>query len=38
LALSDTGESKPFEAILHVKVEHGVPVSTELVAVHERTQ
>lgn len=38
LALADTGESKPFEAVLHVKVEHGVPVSTELVAVHERTQ
>ncbi len=38
LALADTGESKPFEALLHVKVEHGVPVSTDLVAVHERVQ
>ncbi len=38
LALNDTGESKPFEAVLHVKVEHGVPVSTELVAVHERVE
>ena len=38
LALADNGESKPFEALLHVKVEHGVPVSTDLVAVHERAQ
>jgi hypothetical protein len=28
---------KPFEAVLREKVERGVPVSTQLVAVHERT-
>ncbi len=36
LSSSPTGEVKPFEAVLHEKIEHGVPVGTELVAVHER--
>jgi hypothetical protein len=27
------GELKPFEALLHVKVTHGVPVTADLVAV-----
>jgi hypothetical protein len=37
LSLAPTGEPKPFEAVLHVKVERGVPVNTELVALRERT-
>jgi hypothetical protein len=37
LSLAPTGEPKPFEAVLHVKVERGVPVDTELVALRERT-
>ena len=36
LSSSPAGEVKPFEAVLHEKIEHGVPVGTELVAVHER--
>ena len=36
LALAPTGEPKPFEAVLHVKVERGVPVGSELVALRER--
>jgi len=36
LSLAPSGEPKPFEAVLHVKVERGVPVSTELVALRER--
>jgi hypothetical protein len=37
LSSSPTGNVKPFEAVLREKVERGVPVSTQLVAVHERT-
>lgn len=33
LAVSDSAELKPFEALLHVKVAKGVPVESELVAV-----
>ena len=36
LSVSDSGEIKPFEAVLHVKVIRGVPVETELVAVRKR--
>jgi len=36
LSVSDTGEAKPFEALVHVKIEKGVPVSTDLVALRER--
>jgi hypothetical protein len=37
LSVSKTGELKPFEALLRVKVTHGVPVNTELVALRERS-
>jgi hypothetical protein len=37
LSVAPTGEPKPFEAVLHVKVERGVPVDTQLVALRERT-
>ena len=33
LPVSKSGEVKPFEALVHVKVTHGVPVSEELVTV-----
>jgi hypothetical protein len=36
LSTSSTGDVKPFEAVLREKVERGVPVSTELVAIRER--
>ena len=36
LGVSKAGEMKPFEALLHVKVTHGVPVITDLVAVRKR--
>ena len=36
LALSSSGEAKPFEALIHVKIEKGVPVGTDLVALRER--
>ena len=36
LGVSKAGEIKPFEALLHVKVTHGVPVITDLVAVRKR--
>jgi hypothetical protein len=36
LGVSKDGEIKPFEALLHVKVTHGVPVITDLVAVRVR--
>lgn len=35
LSVSKTGELKPFEALLRVKVKHGVPVETELVALRK---
>jgi hypothetical protein len=33
LPMTRTGDLKPFEALLHVKVAHGVPVTADLVAV-----
>jgi hypothetical protein len=33
LQVSETGELKPFEVVLHVKVTRGVPVETEIVAL-----
>lgn len=36
LAISESGEIKPFEAVLHVKVIRGVPVEPELVALRKR--
>lgn len=38
LSVSATGEMKPFEAVLHVKVARGVPVGTELVALRRDSQ
>jgi hypothetical protein len=38
LSISQTNELKPFEAVIHVKVERGVPVAPELVALRERTR
>jgi hypothetical protein len=35
LSIEKNGEVKPFEALLRVKVTHGVPVETELVAVRQ---
>jgi hypothetical protein len=37
LPVSDNGRLKPFEAVIRVKVTRGVPVSTELVALHSGT-
>jgi hypothetical protein len=37
LAVSKTGELKPFEALLRVKVTRGVPMEAELVALRKRT-
>jgi hypothetical protein len=37
LGVSKTTDLKPFEALLHVKVAHGVPVITDLVAVRKRS-
>lgn len=36
LKVSKPGDLKPFEALLHVKIVHGVPVTTDLVAVRNR--
>jgi hypothetical protein len=36
LKVAKPGELKPFEALLHVKIVHGVPVVTELVSVRNR--
>ena len=33
LSVSDSGEIKPFEALLHVKIAKGVPVETNLVSL-----
>jgi hypothetical protein len=38
LSVSDNGEMKPFEAVLHVKVARGVPVGSQLVALREVAQ
>jgi hypothetical protein len=35
LSVSESGDLKPFEAILHVKVTRGVPVETQLVALRK---
>ena len=35
LGVSKVADMKPFEALLHVKVTHGVPVITDLVAVRK---
>lgn len=35
LSVSDTGELKPFEALLHVKITKGVPVEAELVSLRK---
>jgi len=35
LPVSDSGQVKPFEAVLHIKVARGVPVGTELVALRK---
>src|SRR6202035_5758745 len=37
LSATKTGDVRPFEALLRVKVARGVPVETELVAVRRRT-
>ncbi len=37
LNVSKPGDLKPFEALLHVKIAHGVPVMTDLVAVRNRS-
>jgi hypothetical protein len=36
LKISKPGDLKPFEVLLHVKIAHGVPVTTDLVAVRSR--
>jgi hypothetical protein len=36
LNVSKSGDLKPFEALLHVKIAHGVPVTTDLVSVRNR--
>ena len=37
LGISKAGDLKPFEALLHVQVAHGVPMITDLVAVRRHT-
>jgi hypothetical protein len=37
LGVSSAADLKPFEALLHVKVVHGVPVITDLVSVRKRS-
>jgi hypothetical protein len=36
LKVSKPADLKPFEALLHVRIAHGVPVTTELIAVRSR--
>jgi hypothetical protein len=36
MGVSNAAELKPFEAVIRVKVARGVPVGTELVALHKR--
>jgi hypothetical protein len=38
LKVSKPGDLKPFEALLHVKIAHGVPVMTDLVSVRSRSK
>jgi hypothetical protein len=35
LSVSENGDIRPFEALLHVKVAKGVPVETELVSLRK---
>jgi hypothetical protein len=35
LQVSSASQLKPFEAVIHVRVVRGVPVSSELVALHK---
>jgi hypothetical protein len=35
LSVSESGELKPFEAVIRVKVARGVPVGTELVSLRK---
>lgn len=37
LGVSKAGEIQPFEALLHVRVTHGVPVTSDLVSVRTRS-
>jgi len=37
LNVSKIGDLKPFEALLHVKIAHGVPVVTELISIRNRS-
>lgn len=37
LNVSKPGELKPFEALLHVKIAHGVPVMADLISVRNRS-
>jgi hypothetical protein len=37
LKVSKTSDLKPFEALLHVKIAHGVPVMTDLLSVRNRS-
>jgi hypothetical protein len=37
LNVSKGSDLKPFEALLHVKIAHGVPVTTDLIAVRSRS-
>jgi hypothetical protein len=37
LNISKPADLKPFEAILHVKIAHGVPVTTDLIALRTRS-
>jgi len=36
LNVSTPADLKPFEAVLHVRIAHGVPVTTELIALRTR--
>ena len=36
LNVSKSGDLRPFEALLHVKIAHGVPVMTDLISVRNR--
>jgi hypothetical protein len=38
LSVSNSGELKPFEAVIRVKVAHGVPVTPELLALRKGSQ
>jgi hypothetical protein len=38
LKVSKPADLKPFEALLHVKIVHGVPVTTELISVRNRAK